>query len=146
MFDIKTYKERYHFSVNFYSIFLLVTFIPDLIGVDSSLIKFSYWGIKVLLACWVISKSDRSFFHFSRFETLFLIVFFIYFANIFVDVFLDPIPILRGSRGLMDLIGFSIMIVLCLSFSYEPAFHSPKSFWVFCITLSIGLILAYFLA
>ena len=106
MLNIKIYKEKYHFSINFYSIFLIVTFIPDLIGIESSLIKFSYWGLKVLLACWVISKSNRSFFHFTPHETLFLAVFFIYLANIFIDVFLDPIPILNSSEGLINLIGF----------------------------------------
>ncbi|MBA2563242.1 MAG: O-antigen ligase family protein [Chitinophagaceae bacterium] len=125
---------------------MLVTFIPDFIGIDSSLIKYSYWGIKVLLACWVISKSSRSFFHFTALETLCLVILFIYLANIFIDVFLDPIPILKSSRGLTDLIGFCLIIVLALSFRYDPAFHSPKSFWFFCISLVIGLILAYFLA
>lgn len=146
MLNIRTYKERYHFSVNFYSIFLLITFIPDFIGMDSSLFRFSYWGLKVLLACWIISKSNRSFFQFTRLETLFLIIFFIYLANIFIDVFLDPIPILNSSRGLTDLIGFCLIMVLALSFRYDPAFHSPKSFWFFSISLAIGLILAYFLA
>jgi glycosyltransferase involved in cell wall biosynthesis len=68
MFSFKTYKEKLHFSVNFYSVFLLINFIPDFLGISGNIIKYGYWGIKLLLAWWIINKSKRSFFHFTRTE------------------------------------------------------------------------------
>lgn len=144
LINLKRYIENYHFSVNFYSIFLLFTTIPDLVGMDGNIFKFTFWGLKLLLACWVISKNRQSFFRFNELEFLFILTFFIYLSNIFIDVFINPIPRLGFSRGLMDFIGFFLGLILAFSFRYQPAFHGNKSFWVFCISLSIGLIISYF--
>lgn len=144
MLNINTYKEKFHFSVNFYSAFLLVTFIPDFIGMDPGIIRNGYWALKVLLACWVIYRSKKSYFHFNATETLFLIVFLIYAANIFVDVFYAPLYKFKGMGGTIDFIGFILILILSLSFRFDPAYHSEKSFKFFMISLSIGLIIAYF--
>lgn len=146
MLSLKTYKEKYHFSLNFYSIFLLITFIPDIIGINPMIIRLGFWGLKVVLAAWIIIKSKRILFDFSRWETLIIIVYVIYGINIFVDVFVNPLPVIKGTAGIMDFLGFWVIIVLLLSFRYDPAYETEKSFWFFVITLSIGLILAYFLA
>ncbi|WP_018613827.1 O-antigen ligase family protein [Segetibacter koreensis] len=146
MFTLKTYKEIFHFSVNFFSIFLLITFIPDILHFDPMIARLGYWGVKVLLAIWVILKTKRILFSFSRWETLIIIVYLIYGVNIFIDVFLDPLAVSKGNTGLMDFAGFSVIIILMLSFRYYPDLASEKSFWFFVATLTIGLILSYFFA
>ena len=146
MFSFKTYKEKLHFSVNFYSVFLLINFIPDFLGVSGNIIKYGYWGIKLSLAWWIINKSKRSFFHFTRTETLFIIVFIIYTVNLFIDVFIAPLHRFNSTAGSVDFVGFLLIIILAFSFSYDPDFHSEKSFWFFMGSLSIGLIIAYFFA
>ncbi|MEM9832816.1 MAG: O-antigen ligase family protein [Bacteroidota bacterium] len=140
-----TYKEKYHFSVNLYSIFLIVTFVPDIIGIDSSLVKYLFWVVRLALALWIIYKDYRSVFQLGPFEFLFIILVIIYTTNLFIDVFLDPIPALKNS-GTTDFIGFCIGIILALSFRYDTAFHSERSFQFFWVSLTFGLILAYFLA
>lgn len=144
MVSLKKYKEIYHFSVNYYSIWLLITFIPDFFGFDNNLIRFSYWGVKLLLACWLIAKSKNSFFFYNRNEALFLLVFIIYTVNIFVDVFVKPLHRFEDSGGAIDFIGFILIIILAFSFRYDPSYHSEKSFWFFVISLTIGLIISYF--
>ncbi|WKN40440.1 O-antigen ligase family protein [Tunicatimonas pelagia] len=141
----KTYKEKYHFSLNLYSIFLIVTFIPDIVGINNSIIKYLFWVVRLSLALWIIYKDYRSAFRLSLFEFLFVILALIYTTNLFIDVFLDPIPALKNS-GFTDFIGFFIGIILALSFRYDSAFHSETSFKFFWVTLTFGLIVAYFLA
>lgn len=141
---LKEYKERYHFSVNYYSLWLLITFIPDFFGLDNNLIRFLYWGVKLLLACWVIAKSKSSFFFYNRNEALFIFVFVIYTADIFIDVFVTPLHKFEGSAGAIDFIGFILIIILALSFRYDPSYHSEKSFWFFTLSLTTGLIISYF--
>lgn len=143
---LKIYKQRYHFSVNFYSIFLLVTFIPDIIGMDAMAIRLGFWGLKVILAFWLISKSRDILFRFSRWENLVLIIYLIYGVNIFIDVFITPLPVTKGMNGIIDFTGFAVILVLLLSFRFDPAYHSKQSFSFFTISLTIGLILAYFFA
>ena len=140
-----TYKEKYHFSVNLYSIFLIVTFIPDIVGIDNSLVKYLFWVVRLSLALWIIYKDYRSVFRLSLFEFLFVILALIYTTNLFIDVFLDPIPALKNS-GVTDFVGFCIGIILAFSFRYDPAFHSESSFQFFWVSLTFGLIVAYFLA
>ena len=144
--SIQTYKERYHFSVNFYSLFLLFTFIPDILHINSGPFKFIFWGIKMLLSIWVIAKTKNTFSRFNVQQMLYLLVFFIYAANIYVDVFISPLPILEHFTGVMDFIGFLIALILAFSFRYDPAYESQKSFNFFWVTLTIGLIMAYFMA
>lgn len=144
MLNFKTYKEKLHFSVNYYSIFLLVTFIPDFLGVSTDAIKYGFWVVKLLLACWIISKSKKSFFHFNRTETLFIIVFLIYAANIFIDVFVTPLRRFDSSSGSINFLGFLLILILAFSFRYDPDYHSEKSFWFFVTSLGAGLIIAYF--
>lgn len=144
--SLKTYKEKFHLSVNFYAIFLLITFIPDILGIEATIIRLGFWGLKFVLAAWIILRSRRILFDFTRWESLVLIVYLIYGINIFVDVFVNPLPIIKGNAGVMDFLGFWVIIVLLLSFRYDPAYSSEKSFWFFIIPLSAGLILAYFFA
>ena len=143
--SLEGYKANYHFSVNLYSIFLIVTFIPDIVGIDGSLVKYLFWVVRLVLALWIIYKDYRSVFRLSLFEFLFVILALTYTINLFIDVFLDPIPILKNS-GTTDFIGFCIGIVLALSFRYDFAFQSERSFQFFWVSLTVGLILAYFLA
>jgi O-antigen ligase len=142
--NLKSYKEKFHFSLNYYSVFLLIFFIPDFTGASVTAIQYIYWIIKLLFACWVISKSKKSFFHFSRAETLFLIVYTIYAVNIFVDVFIFPRHGFGSKSGTMSFIGFLLNLILAFSFRYEPEYHSEKSFWFFVLSLAVGLIIAYF--
>jgi hypothetical protein len=100
--------------------------------------------IKLIFACWVINKSKKSFFHFNAAETLFLIVFTIYAVNIFVDVFIVPLHGFGSKSGSINFIGFLLILILALSFRYEPEYHSEKSFWFFVLSLAVGLIIAYF--
>lgn len=146
LIPFKKYKESLHFSVNFFSVFLLVTFIPDILHINNLLIKNAFWVIKLLLALWVIYKIRDSLFRFSLLEFSFFIVSFIYLTNLYVDIFIDPLPFLNRSEGIMDFIGFCLGILIALSFRYDPDFHSEKSFLFFWVSLTIGLILAYFFA
>lgn len=146
MTSIKTYKEKYHFSVNFYSIFLLFTFIPDIIHTDNLVFKYAFWALKMILACWVILKTKQTFIHFTPVEFLYLIVFIIYTTYMYIDVFVNPRPIVKYSQGVVDFTGFCIVLFLALSFRYDAAYHSEKSFRFFWISLTIGLIIAYFMA
>ncbi len=143
--SLEGYKTNYHFSVNLYSIFLIVTFVPDIVGIDNSIVKYLFWVVRLALALWIIYSDRRSAFRLSLFEFLYVILALIYTINLFIDVFLDPIPTLKNS-GTTDFIGFFIGIILALSFRYDPAFHSEKSFLFFWISLTFGLIVAYFLA
>ncbi|MFD2245105.1 O-antigen ligase family protein [Pontibacter ruber] len=144
--DLKYYKETLHFSINFYSLFLIATFIPDLFYVDNSLIKNFFWGLKILLACWVIYR--RAFEHTSlrSEEVLFFILAFVYIANLYIDIYLDPLYFITTADGNLDFAGFCLGILIAYSFRYDPAFHSSKSFFFFWITLTAGLVLAYFFA
>ncbi len=129
--------------MNFYSLFLLVTFIPDVLHIDNILVKNAFWVLKIALACWVILKEKDTVFYFTGTQKLFLIVCLIYILNIYVDVFLDPNPgALRNADGKMDLIGFCLNLLLALSFRYDGTFDSEKSLNFFWITLVIGLLLA----
>ncbi len=144
--NFNKYKEKYHFSVNFYSIFLILTALPDILHVKNTIVTLPYWGIKILLACWVISKNKIFKQPFSRAEILFLILSFIYAVKIFVDIFVFPLRALGPDHGSMDFIGFCIGILLALSFRYDPAYHSEASLKFFILSLAAGLVIAYFTA
>ena len=148
---IEKYKEKYHFSVNFYSLFLIATFIPDVLGINVLFIKYSYWFIKVLLACLIISDDKRPLFHVNRLELAYISLVFIYAVVIFIDVFVAPDQTLSRSdtfflSGVTDFVGFCLGVVIAFSFRYDPAYHSEKSFLFFWISLTIALILSYFLS
>src|SRR5919199_1183665 len=87
-----TYKKVFHFSVLFYSVYLLLTFIPDVLHFDKSIMKYGYWTLKVILCAWVYSNNRLFFSRFSSLENLLLILFFIYAINIFLDVYIYPKP------------------------------------------------------
>lgn len=141
---INEYKERYQFSLNFYSVFLLVTFIPDIINIDNTLVKNLIWVVRIAFACWVIFKEQDTAFYFTAIQRLYLLVCFIYALNIFVDVYFDPIPsVLSRTDGFMDLVGFGIDLLLALSFRYDRTFDSEKSLKFFWITLALGLLIAF---
>lgn len=144
--DINQYNNTLHFSVNFYALYLLATFIPDILHIDNELVKNGFWGLKVLLACWVIVNSRIPLSSITKSELLFWLLIFIYTLNLYIDIFLDTRYFITGSRGLTDFISFILCIIVAISFRYDPAFHSKKSFNYFWITLTIGLVIAYFLA
>jgi len=141
---LSTYKDKYHVSVNFYSVFLLVTFIPDLIGIVPGAIVYPFWALKAGLAVWVIINYRRKLYQLSRLEKLFLFTALVYFINIAIDVFLQNYPTGMGSA--IDLVGFSLSILIAFSFRYDAAFGSNKSYNFLVVTLAIGLFMAYFLA
>jgi O-antigen ligase len=148
---LEKYKQRYHFSVNFYSLFLIATFIPDVLHIDNLVIKYSYWFIKVLLACLVISKDRRPLLNLGRLEVTYVLLVLLYAIIIFIDVFVAPYPGLSKSdtffkSGVTDFAGFILGIIIAFSFRYDPAYHSEKSFEFFWISLAIALVLAYFLS
>ena len=148
---LEKYKDKYHFSVNFYSLFLIATFIPDLTGVNKLYIKYAYWVIKIFLAFLIIRKDKRPLFRFSVAEGLFFMLIVIYAARIFIDVFILPVssipkPEWSQATGIIDFIGYVIGILIAFSFRYDPAFHSPETFNFFWVSLSIALVLAYFLS
>ncbi len=129
--------------MNFYSLFLLVTFIPDILNIDNLLIKNLFWVVKIAFAAWVIFKEKETAFYFTPLQKLYLVVCLIYILNIFVDVYLTPNRVALGdTNGKMDLLGFFLDLLLALSFRYDGTFDSDKSFNFFWITLIIGLLLA----
>jgi O-antigen ligase len=139
------YKEKYHFSVNFYSMFLLVTFIPDLLHFDAALIKYSFWGVRIFLCFWVYSKEKLYLSKFTPVEILFVVLSLLYAVRIFVDAFLQPLSFVADKEP-GDFFGFCIDFFLALSFRYNSAYYSEKSFKFFCTTLTIGLLLAFHFA
>lgn len=138
------YKRKYHFSLNFYSLFLLVTFIPDIIGLPPSMITYGFWTLKAVAAFWLIARYRKKIYDLSWEEKLFLFVAAVYFLNIFIDVFWQNYPLGIGSP--IDLIGFFLSILIALSFRYDSAFGSNSSYYFFLVTLSFGLVIAFFLA
>lgn len=140
----RVYKKKYHFSVNFYSLFLLVTFIPDILGLPPSLITYGFWALKAVAAFWLIIHYRKEIFDLNWQEKLFLFVAFVYFVNIFIDVFWQNYPIGLGNP--IDLLGFFLSILIALSFRYDSAFCSNESYYFFLMTLGLGLLIAFFLA
>ncbi len=138
------YKRQYHFSLNFFSLFLLVTFIPDILGLPPSLFTYGLWVIKAALASWLIIRYRKRLYDLQWREKLFLFVASVYFINIFIDVFWQKYPV--GIGDPIDLLAFSLSILIALSFRYDRAFCSNSSFYFFILTLSLGLVIAFFLA
>ena len=138
------YKRKYHFSLNFYSLFLLVTFIPDIIGLPPSLITYGFWALKAMAAFWLIIRYKKKLYDILWEEKLFFFVAAVYFLNIFIDVFWQNYPVGMGSA--IDLVGFFLSILIALSFRYDRAFISNGSYYFFLVTLSVGLVIAFFLA
>ena len=150
IFNYTLYRENYHFSVNFYSVFLLVTFIPDIIGIKPSLITLPFWGLKLILGIWIIVKDPRSLIKMSFNEIIYVILVLVYLVNLYIDIFLTTSLDFRFfpsfSEGVTNYVVFCVNIVLAFSFRYHPSYHSNKSFYFFFITLTIGLILAFYFA
>lgn len=149
--SINKYKRRYHFSVNFYSLFLIITFVPDVLGVNPAPVKYSYWFIKIILACLVIVKDKRPLFNFSQLEFLYFLLVLLYAVIIFADVFINPEPLLSRedsfiASGVVDGLGFCLGVVIAFSFRYDPLYSSESSFEFFWISLAVALVLAYFLS
>jgi len=140
----QTYKGKFHFSVNFYSIFLLVTFIPDLLGLPPSLFTYGFWALKASLAFWIIYQYRKTPYNLNGYEQLFLFTAFVYFINIAIDVFFQDFPM--GVGNPIDLLGFFLSILIAFSFRYDNAFGSDRSFYFFLISLSLGLVIAFFMA
>lgn len=133
--------------MNFYSLFLLVTYIPDIVGIDSLLIRNLFWLLRLMLACWILFHEQQKAFHFNAVQKLYLVVCLIYIVNIFIDVYLDPNDFVMGrTDGKMDLLGFILNIILALTFRYDETFDSKNSFNFFWISLAIGLVLAFHFA
>ena len=136
---LEKYKDKFHFSVNFYSLFLIATFIPDLTGVNKLYIKYAYWAIKIFLAFLIIRRDKRPLFRFSVAEGLFFMLIVIYAARIFIDVFILPVTTIPRSEwtpatGTIDFIGYVIGILIAFSFRYDPAYHSAESCYLFLVS------------
>ncbi len=145
--SVRPYKEWVHFSMNFYSLFLLVTYIPDIAGIDNLLIRNLFWLVRLMLACWILFHQQQTAFHFNAVQKLYLVVCLIYIVNIFIDVYLDPNYFVMGrTDGKMDLLGFILNIILALTFRYDDTFDSKNSFNFFWISLAFGLLLAFHFA
>ena len=142
--NLESYKRTFHVSVNFFSIFLLITFIPDFVGINSSIVTNSFWALKAVFAILVIANYHRRLYQIDPFEKLFFFVVFVYISNMFVDIFLQNYTAGMGSTK--DFISFCVSILIALSFRYDPVFSSDNSYKFFIITLSAGLIIAYFFA
>ncbi|WP_324024140.1 O-antigen ligase family protein [Maribacter sp. BPC-D8] len=140
----QSYKAKYHFSLNFYSLFLLITFIPDFIGLPASLFTNGIWLIRAVMGFWLIHKFKKKIFILNWGEKLFLFVTFVYFLNIAIDVFLQNYPIDLGSP--IDLIGFFLCVLVAFSFRYEDSFSTKSSYYFFLFTLALGLLIAFFVA
>ena len=141
---LNAYKLKYHFSVNFFSIFLLITFIPDILGINPNLVAYPFWALKALLAIWVITKYRRKIYHLKRTEQLFVFVALVYLINMFIDIFMQRYPV--GIGSVRDLVGFGLSILIAFSFRFDSSFYSKKSFNIFVLTLAAGLCIAFFLA
>ena len=144
MYYLKAYLRNYHFSVNFWSVLLLLAFIPDLVGFDSSILRYGFWAVKLILAFWVAYNHKKKLYQLNWQEKIFIFVAVIFFLNIFIDVFLDNRRYSLGS--VLDFVSFSLSIVIAYSFRYNYIITGKKSFNFFMLTLSFGLVLAYFLA
>lgn len=138
------YKSKYHFSVNFWSILLVFTFVPDLLGIDNNLIKYGFWALRCVSSFWVVFNYKKKIYHLNSSEKLFFFVIIIFFINIFIDVLLENNR--NGYGSAVDLAAFAIAILVSFSFRYDPRFSGQKSFNVFAITLALGLFIAFFLA
>ena len=77
------YKKNLHFAVNFYAVFLLITFIPDMFGFDAAWLRYSFWGLKAVLAMLIIKEYAYKLYELDNLEKLFLGVVVIYFINLF---------------------------------------------------------------
>ncbi|WP_276165323.1 O-antigen ligase family protein [Zobellia alginiliquefaciens] len=77
-------------------------------------------------------------------EQLFVFVSAVYLINIFIDIFWQNYPVGMGNP--IDLMGFTLSILIALAFRYDKAFVSNHSFFFFLISLAIGLVIAFFLA
>ena len=142
--NLHTYLEKYHVSLNFFSIFLLVTFIPDIIGIGTGIVTNGLWAVKGFLAILVILNYKEKIYTLKLEEKLFVFIVVIYFLNIFADVFLEYD--LKGYGSVMDLISFVVSIIIAFSFRYNPLFASDKSFKFFVYSLALGLLIAFFMA
>lgn len=140
----KTYKEQYHFSLNFYALFLLVTFIPDIMGLPPTLINYGFWAIKAATAFWVIIRFRKKIYELQGTEKLFVFIALVYFINIFIDVFWQYFPV--GIGNPIDLLGYFLSILIAFAFRYDPAFCSNRSYYFFLKSLGVGLVIAFFLA
>ncbi|GAB3964278.1 hypothetical protein GCM10028806_01630 [Spirosoma terrae] len=136
-----------YFSLNFYSIFLIITCIPDFLNLNSVIFVNIYWVTKVALALFVI------YYNFSRQSnkkiiiTIFYWIVIVYVINIFIDVFLEyeiEFNNLYNIHGERDLLGFILGIIIAISFKNYNQIYNRNSFNVFYVTLFIGLFIAYF--
>ncbi|MGB5944040.1 MAG: O-antigen ligase family protein [Leeuwenhoekiella sp.] len=141
---ISKYKEQYHVGVNFFSVFLLITFIPDFLGLPSSAIMLPFWLFKIILAVAVITSFHKRIYTLSLGELLFVLLALIYAINLAIDIFLEVDN--RGFGNVMDLLSFIVTVIVAMSFRYDPLFASDKSYYFFTFSLAAGLLAAFFLA
>ena len=144
MYYLKAYLRNFHFSINFWSVLLILSFIPDLVGIDSSILRYGFWAFKSVLAFWVVYNYKKKVYHLNWREKIFTYVGVIFFLNIFFDVFLE-----KGRNGLgsiVDLISFVLVLLIAFSFRYNIVITGKKSFEFFIASLLVGLVIAYVLA
>lgn len=144
MYLLNIYSSKFHFSLNFYSLFLLLTFIPDIVGIPPGVITYGLWLIKAFMGLLLIILYKKKLYHLKTNEKLFLFIVFVYFINILIDIFFRKDIINVGKP--IDLIGFLISILIALSFRYNNDFSSNRSYFFFLFSLCSGLIIAFFLA
>ena len=140
----KIYKQRLHFSLNFYSLFLLITFIPDLVGLPPSLASNALWAMRAVAAVLIIIYYHKKLYHLNWSEQLFLFVSIVYLINVFVDVFWKHYPVGMGQSK--DFIGLFLSILVALAFRWDKSFVTNKSYFFFLASLGLGLFVAFFLA
>ncbi|MBC6999405.1 O-antigen ligase family protein [Cytophaga sp. FL35] len=140
----KIYKERIHFSLNFYSVFLLITFVPDFIGLPPSIASYALWTLRGITSFWIIYKYFKPIYLLSWQERLFVFVAGIYLLNILIDIFWQVYPMGMGS--IRDLIGFALSILVAVSLRYDPVIVSGRSYYFFLFSLALGLLIAFFVA
>lgn len=144
MYLYNLYKEKIHFSLNFYSLFLLVTFIPDIVGLPPSVASNGLWALRAVTSLVIIIGYHKKVYHLSPVEKLFVFVSGVYLINLFVDIFWQYYPLNMGSPR--DFVGFCLCILVAFSLRYYPMICKRSSFMFFCTTLALGLVVALFLA
>lgn len=141
---LEIYKEKYHYALNFFGIFLIVTFLPDVAGVPAGLVTNGLWAFKGMLAILTTIAYHKKIYDLNTGEKLFAYVVIVYLLNIIADVFFENDPL--GLTKFIDLVSFVVSIIIAFSFRYDKLICSDYSYYFFVGTLAFGLILAYFLA
>lgn len=142
---IDLYREKYIFTTNIYGLFFVLSFIPDLIGVNEAFIIYPIWSLRVVMAIMMIKYNYKKYVIINLFEALYFYVIILYTFNIFYDFYtLNESAVVTKGRVFNDLIIFIIGILIAITFKYEGLVLSEKSFNSLLLVTSFGLLLALF--